>query len=98
MNTSTPKERKKVDAKIKEEVGWTMDDYFKKLLKRTEKGNVLSIFKNIFGVSEEELREHELARYAAKFDRSIDLDKPECIECFEKGSPYCIRQCPRNTR
>jgi hypothetical protein len=96
MESRSLEERKRVDARIRDEVGWTIGEYFKKLLKKTEKGDIISMYKNIFGVSEEELRELELARQAAEFDRSTDFDRPECIECFEKGSPYCFRQCPRN--
>ena len=98
MNARSLDERNRVDARIREEVGWTEGEYFKKLLMKTEKGNILAILKNIYGVPEEDLRELGLAQYAAEFDRSTDFDRPECAECFEKGSPYCIRQCPRNIR
>jgi len=97
MAARSLEERNKVDVRLREEVGWTVGEYFKKLLKKTEKNEgILGILKTIYGISEEELRQFELAKYAAKYDRSTDLNRPECAECFEKGDPYCIRQCPRN--
>jgi len=50
-------ERKRVSARIREEVGWTVGEYFKKLLKKAEKEKGVRGIMTLYGITDEMLEE-----------------------------------------
>jgi len=55
MNTRDKISRDRVDAKIKEEVGWSTGEYLKKLLKKAEKEDIVGRLMTLYGLTEEML-------------------------------------------
>lgn len=55
MNARDKISRERVDAKIKEEVGWSIGEYLKKLLKKAEKEDIVGKLMTLYGLTEEML-------------------------------------------
>jgi len=57
MKAADKVEREKVDTRIRKEVGWTVGEYFKILLKKAEKEEGIRQIMIVFGITDEMLRE-----------------------------------------